>query len=109
MERMVMENSHLQVVEGAPLTTSSTPQLVSRQQAGALVAELWFATKHTNDQEENRKEIFSVWIRHLTDRPIGLTTRAIGILVRQEDWWPAIAAFERAYKSEKGLPIWVTG
>lgn len=91
--------NHLQVISQQPPAICNRSAATTEAQAKALVFELWRSTKHTKDQDDGRLEIFSLWVHRLTGRPIAQTAKAIGILTSEEEWWPATATFERAYKA----------
>ncbi len=53
------------------------------------VTKLWLRTRHTADQETQREEIFSLWLKDLSHWSTGQTIPVLTQLAVTEEWWPA--------------------
>lgn len=68
-----------------------------------MITALWLATRKTDGQDRDKDEIFELWANHLLSRKRSKESirAAMQTLLNNEDWWPSIAAFERALENQK--------
>lgn len=96
-----MENRQVTKMERTMLSERQPDEWAS--EVTSMISDLWLATRHTKDQENEKQKIFELWMSHILQKPGTLKAsikKSMRIILETEEWWPSIATFEKLLRRD---------